>query len=371
MSRLREPEGIPLPLRPGPRRWQTPAGWSRSEIPDWPRWVLFLWLLMSPGPLQAADKVDVITFKNGDRLTCEIKKLDRGTLEISTDPLGTVNVHWGEVTVLESPRAFEVQVSAGYEYYGSLRPAAAGQVVVADGGNEITLDFSEIIRLTPIGSTFWNRVDGSVDSGFSFAQANTETHLTTNASTSYRGRRYISAATYANNITTREDADRTFRSSFNVNGNRLLRDRWYWLGWSAIDQNDELSLDLRWLAAGGFGRDVTHTNHRLWSLFTGLAYTHEQFGGEPPDASMEAAVGTELDFFTPMNDDFDITNRVVAYFRLGGRSRLRLDLQSSYRHELFKDFYWSLNGFETFDGDPPTDQKKNDFGVSFTLGYKF
>ena len=89
-----------------------------------------------------------------------------------------------------------------------------------------------------------------------------------------------------------------------------MRDRWYTAGLERLRKNDELSLDLRLLGAGGFGRDVVHTNHRLWSVFSGLAYTHEQFSGEPSDESAEAAVGTELDFFTPMNDDFDITNRL-------------------------------------------------------------
>jgi hypothetical protein len=265
-----------------------------------------------------------------------------------------------------------VQVAAGFQYYGALRAAGPGEVMVADGGSEVTLALADIIRLTPIGSTFWNRVDGSVDSGLSFAQANTETHLTANASASYRGRRNLLTATYASNITTRDDVDKTFRSNLVLTGSRLRDDRWYTTGWGAVEQNDELSLDLRLVGAGGFGRDVTHTNYRLWSLFTGLAYTHEQFAGEPSDQSAEAAVGTRLDFFTPNNDDFDISNRVVAYVRLGGRGRLRLDVQSSYRHEIFSDFYWSLNVFETFDGDPPSeDQKKNDFGVSLTLGYKF
>jgi hypothetical protein len=322
-------------------------------------------------PAAAADKVDVITFKNGDRITCEIKNLDRGTLEISTDPLGTVNVHWGEVAEVESPRLFEVEVSSGFEYFGSLRPAAPGQVAVADGGAEVTLDLADVIRLTAIGGTFWNRVDGAVDVGFSFAQANLETHVTTNASMTYRGRRYVSTASYGSNITTREDADRTFRSDLSLTGALLLRDRWYLLAWSAVEQNDELSLDLRLLGASGFGRDVVHTNHQLWSVFSGVSYTHEQFAGEPSDESIEAALGVQLDFFTPMNDDFNITNRLVSYYRLTGGGRVRLNLQSAYRHELFKDFYWSLNGFDSFDGDPPEGQKRNDFGVSLTLGYKF
>jgi putative salt-induced outer membrane protein YdiY len=323
--------------------------------------------------LAAADKVDVITLKNGDRLTCEIKKLERGSLEIGTDPLGTVTVHWAEVVAVASPRQFDVQVTAGFQYYGLLRPAAPGEVVVADGGSEVSLALADIIRLTPIGATIWSRVDGSVDAGFSFSQANTETHLTTNASADYRGRLHTLTAAFGSTLTTRDDVeDDNLRSNLTLTGSRLRDNRWFTTGWSVVEQNDELSLDARLVVAGGYGRDVVHTNYRLWSLFSGLAYTYEQFAGEPSDQSAEAAVGTRLDFFTPTDDDFDITNMVFAYFRLGGRARMRFSMQSAYRHELFSDFYWSLNFFETFDGDPPSeDQKKNDFGVSVTLGYKF
>jgi hypothetical protein len=62
---------------------------------------------------------------------------------------------------------------------------------------------------------------------------------------------------------------------------------------------------------------------------------------------------------------------VVSYFNVSGRARIRLELQSAWRHEFLKDFYWSLNGFESFDGDPPADKKTNDSGISIALGWKF
>ena len=102
-------------------------------------------------------------------------------------------MHWGEVAALASPREFEVQVSSGFQYYGALQAGAAGgEVMVAGGGAEVSLTLADVIRLTPIGSTFWSRIDGSADAGFSFAQANTETHLTANASANYRGPRACS-----------------------------------------------------------------------------------------------------------------------------------------------------------------------------------
>jgi hypothetical protein len=327
-------------------------------------------LLIWSRPLAAADKVDVIELKNGNRLTCEIKKLERGVLEASTDALGTVSVYWGEIAALESPREFDIQMSSGDRYLGSVRPAPPNQLIVATSTGPVTVNLSDLIRLAPIGSTIWNRVDGALDAGFSFAQANLETHATTNSTVGYRSSKHQLAVTYAAQVTTREDAERLFRSDLNLSGIRFLADRWYTIAWGAFEQNDELSLDLRTLAAGGFGRDLVHTNYRLWSLYSALAYTHEQFADEPSEQSAEVAVGTRLDFFTPMNDDFSLTNRVVSYFTIG-RPRVRLELQSAWRHEFFKDFYWSLNGFDSFNSDPPSDEKTNDFGVSFTLGCKF
>jgi hypothetical protein len=323
-------------------------------------------------PLAAADKVDVVHLRNGDRLTCEIKKLDRSLLAISTDPLGKASVHWGDVASLTSPRHFDVQLASGYHYYGSLLPSPLGQLTLElDGGGTATVPLSDLIRLAPIGAGIWDRVDGSLDAGFSFAQANLETHWTLNGTASYRSPRYLLNTTVASQLTTSEDSERVSRNSVGLTGNRSFGNRWYTVAWGQFQQNEELSLDLRVVGGGGAGLDLVHTSRRLWSAFAGLAYTHEQFAGEPADQSIEAAVGGQLEFFTPGHEDFRITNSVVSYFNISGRSRVRLELQSAWRHEFLKDFYWSLNGFDSFDGDPPAEQKHNDFGVSFTLGWKF
>jgi hypothetical protein len=228
-----------------------------------------------------------------------------------------------------------------------------------------------VIRLAPIGASMWSRVEGNVDAGFSFAQAELETHWTLNGTTTYRSPRYQLAATVASQITAREGDDPISRNSMGLSGHRSLANRWYTIGWGQLQQNQELSLDLRVVAGGGFGRDLVHTNRRLWSTYAGVAYTHERFSDEPVSESAEAALGGQLDFFTPGTEDFKITNSIVSYYNVSGRKRFRVELQSAWRHEFLKDFYWSFNGFDSFDGDPPADQKSNDFGISFTLGWKF
>src|SRR5262245_4174504 len=103
-------------------------------------------------PASAADKLDVIQLRNGDRLTCEIKKLDQSVLTASTDPLDKVSVHWGEIVGVTSPRTFDVQLASGEHYYGSLVAAPAGSLAIAAAsGSTTTVAMSEVIRLAPIG----------------------------------------------------------------------------------------------------------------------------------------------------------------------------------------------------------------------------
>jgi uncharacterized protein DUF481 len=335
------------------------------------RW-LTLVLLVCFAPPARAQKVDIVRLKNGDRLTCEINNLNRSVLTVSTDPLGNVSIHWGQIEGLESPRAFTLQVISGERFFGTLAAGKPGEVVVAlGGGASVSLPLADIVQLTPIARSFWRRIDGTLDLGFSFAQANTETRATLNGSASYRSQSYQFGASYASQVTTRDDVERQYRADVNLNGRRYLSMRWYTIGWALFQQNDELSLDLRVGGGGGFGRELVHTNHRLWSLYGGLVYNHELYAGEPPADSTEAAVGGQFDFFSPSNNDFNITNSAVSYFNVGGRRRVRLELQSSWRHEFLADFYWSLNGFDSFDSDPPPEEKQNDFGVSFAIGWKF
>lgn len=172
-------------------------------------------------------------------------------------------------------------------------------------------------------------------------------------------------------MTTREDVEREYRADVSVYGGRYLSHRWYVVGWGAFQQNDELSLDLRLVGGGGAGREFIHTNRTLWSLYGGLAITRELYVDTPGEDSTEAALGGELDFFSSENDDFTFTNGVVIYVNVQGRQRLRFDLRSAWRQEFLSDFYWSVNGYQNFDSDPPADEKQTDSGISVTIGWKF
>ena len=81
---------------------------------------------------QAAPKTDIIIFKNGDKLTGEIKSLKRGRLSFNTDATGTISIEWDKIAHIESQQNIQIETSSGARYFGQLElTEASGTVAVA------------------------------------------------------------------------------------------------------------------------------------------------------------------------------------------------------------------------------------------------
>ena len=78
-------------------------------------------VLLVAVPLFPREKTDVLAMKNGDRMTCEVKRLDSGVLYVSFDYIhGTTSVQWSKVAHLESNQLFIVKTEDGSVYMGRL-----------------------------------------------------------------------------------------------------------------------------------------------------------------------------------------------------------------------------------------------------------
>src|SRR5580765_8122806 len=88
-----------------------------------------LLLLTLSGMCSARAKKDVIQFNNGDRITCEIIKLEKGYLYVKLDYAdGTVAMDWSKITRVESPQNFVVANKAGTRLTGSLQRVARSEI---------------------------------------------------------------------------------------------------------------------------------------------------------------------------------------------------------------------------------------------------
>jgi hypothetical protein len=320
----------------------------------------------------AAPKTDVIVLNNGDRLTVEIKGLARGRLTVKTDALGSPKVDWGDVVGLQSTRSYEVEVADGRRFYGSLVEGAKNHVLVrgllATPTDLVLLD---IVRLTPLGASFWSRLDGSLDAGFNFTSASQQTQWSLNTDVQYRNRAFLNRASLSSLLTKLEESEQS-RNSLNLSSQRLLKNRWFTGGVAQFLQDESLDLDLRSVVGGIVGRYLTQNSHTTFSLFGGGAYTLEHFTGTSAESSFEVLFGSDVEWFSPASSSIDFSSTVISYYNVGTRARARIEFQTSLKREIFKDFYWNLSGFDSYDSSPPeSTQKKNDFGITISVGYSF
>ena len=79
------------------------------------RMLCLLALLLGSGACQA-DKTDVVFLKNGDRVTGEVRSLDRGILEFSTDHMGTVYIEWSDIREIVSATGEAVELTSGRRF---------------------------------------------------------------------------------------------------------------------------------------------------------------------------------------------------------------------------------------------------------------
>ena len=330
-----------------------------------------LLLALLAGPAEAA-KTDVVVLRNGDRLTCEVKSLDRGRIEVKTDDMGTIAIEWDKVARVTAARTFEVETSGGQRYVGALSAPDDGRLTVTGPLGAATLVAIEVVRINPIGRSFFHRWDGSLDLGFSYVKSSGVTQFTVNTQALYRKPSFELMYELGAYFTRERDADDSERISSNVTYTKLLARRWEASGLVFLERNPELGFDARTGLAGLLSRRLVSTNRARFAMGGGLAVSREQ--------ALDGQVTTNLDgigvvtgsFFTYDTPKTDLTYAFTVFPGLTQWGRVRLEPRFTVRRELWSDFTLSVSAYDSYDNQPPVeDVSTNDVGVTLAIGWTF
>lgn len=319
----------------------------------------------------AAQKTDVVELINGDRITCEIQKMDRGKVSAKTDGLGTISIEWDDVLRVASIAVYDVELESGTRLTGSIGRGDDYTLILMTGLSKEKLEIGKIVRLTRLGRTFWRRLDGSLSAGFTFAQADAQTQSTIDASVTYRSQKWLTSLTYDSLLTSRQDVDSQTRNDLVLQAQRFMRPRWSYVGLGIFQQNEELALNLRSIVGGGVVRILEQSNRTLVQAQFGVAYTNEQYEGEPGDSIAESVAGFGWDWFTFDGKSTNLDLKVLTFIALRSDTRFRLELNTSFKSDIVGDLYWSVSLVESFNSDPPDGRKKGDLSISATIGWTF
>lgn len=347
---------------------------SRSGNPLHTALVLLPLLHLLSAPV-LADKTDVIYMRNGDRVTCEIKRLERGRLEVSTDGMGTVFIEWDDIAQIVSKEPYVVELADGKRVQGTLTmPFDDGTLLVTEEEESRRLAMIDIVWLDPLkfDSNILKRWDGSISAGFDTRKADDVTSLTVAFDARRRTEEFqldLDGSWYSRS---QDEAEDTIRATFGAVYRRLLPERRYWALIGSLERNDELGIDLRTLGGAGVGRFLRQTGHNLWTVTAGAVVNQEQrAGGESPETNVEALLGTDFEFYTYDTPKTTFGTSLMLFPSLTESGRVRANLDVYLKRELITDLFIELSLYDAWDSEPPEEGEENDYGIVTSLGYSF
>jgi hypothetical protein len=319
-------------------------------------------------------RTDVVILKNGDKITGEIKKLDRGILEFKTDSMDTLNIEWEVIDFIQSKNLFDVESISGLHYIGPIQKAEKnGQMIVATEQMDFTLSLKNIVRIYALEETFWRRFKGFVDAGFGYQKADQFAEFTLGGEISIRSQKWsnrIQADLYLRHAKEGKDIA---RNTAMYRLERIFPNRWAGTLLGSLEQNDELNLDFRALIGLAVGRYLVQNNHMLLTVTGGLTAGREKLISDDKfTTSLEALIATSFEAFRFQTPRLDFTARLIVYPSLNDFGRIRFNFDTRLRYEILRDFYIGLKLFDHFDGDFRKEGiKSNDFGINATISYSF
>jgi len=333
-----------------------------------------LTLLIHAPPASAA-KTDVIVLANGDRITCEVKTLSRGQLQVKTDDIGTLSVEWDKVATVNTAGQFDIALRHGRRLVGAFVAAPAGQAgigIVSTDGTMMTVPFLDLVSFAPIRAGFFEKIDGSLDLGASYTQSSGIGQFSFSTNESYRRPSFEASVSFASTLT--QDADSTDSALYtlNVGFKKFHANRWVTTPFVLIEHNPDLGFDLRSTAAIALARFVVQSNRTEVLLGGGAAIGRELPTGESATTNVDALIALSASFYTYdyPKTSFDLS--VLVFPSLSDSGRVRINANLKLKRELFKDFHVGLTGYDSFDNRPPvTDVSENDVGFSLSLGWTF
>ncbi len=320
-------------------------------------------------------KTDLVFLKNGDRVTGEIKLMERGLIEFSTDNMDTLYIEWDKIERIVSKQFLQVELASGARFLGTLPEADSGLAVLPPAGTEAqALQLRQVVRIYPvmIDKSFWQRIKGSISFGYNFTKSTDISNTSLASDARYRGEKFLTTVNFNINSSTQKAGDNRLRGELSTSYRRLLRDRWFWSASGSLERNDELGLRLRTLGGGGMGRFLIQDDRRSWSLSTGIAGSLENRGLDEPDKTgLEAYLSTDFFLFRFNDPKIDLSTVWTVYPSLTESGRLRSNFDIRLRQELVKDFTWDISLYHVYDNQPTQGAEKDDYGIVTSLGYSF
>lgn len=330
-------------------------------------------VLLTASSAALAARTDQIVLTNGDHLTGEVVGLRQGKLKVKTDDAGTLSIEWDKIASLTTAERYDLTTRAGLRLFGRLRPGPPGNMVIAaEDGREANVPMGDVVSFDAIKARFFQRIDGSFDLGGSYTQSSGVAQLSLATDATYRRPAYAYAASLSMNFTRQPESPDSSRYVLQTAYTRFRENQWFLNALGLFEGNEDLGFTFRGTGAMSLGRFLRRSGRVELLVAGGLAAGREIPVEEDTVTNVDALAAADLSVFAYDYPTMRIDLAVLVFPSLNDPGRVRVNLNGKFKRELFRDFYFSISGYNAFDNRPRgADAEQNDVGASLSFGWSF
>jgi putative salt-induced outer membrane protein YdiY len=253
-------------------------------------------LIVLVAPLATADE---IFFKNGDRLTGQILRLEGGKLTFKSNYAGEITVNASDLESFKSEQPLDVRLEDGRAVRAKITDAPRGEVTVApETPQSQTLPLARVRAINP--KEGWS---GSVLAGLIVTRGNANTD-NANAEFNVEKRRLVDRFTaggaylYGRQRDPNTGLKTTTADNWNLRGkyDYFFSPRLYAYGNAKAEKDNIAHLDLRLTPGGGVGFQIVDRPDFRASAEAGLTYVYEKF--DAPDSASATEFRDHNEYFS-------------------------------------------------------------------------
>ena len=334
--------------------------------------LLGAWSSAQAAPIAEREKTDVITLKNGDRLTGRILSAQYGILQLSSRGAGLVSIEWPSIQAISSKYMFRVE-KAGGQHYEGLIYTTEGEFHVNTSTGEFTIPLEDVSQILPYESNFWQRVYGDISLGYSYAKISGVGQTSFEFDANYADARL--EATLNASVLATQDSSGTSTNQDDISSTvffaRPNRNFWGYIG--ELQRNRSLGVDGRATVGTVIGHRMLETGTTRVLGYAGLVYDQEwAAGGSGSRSSLEGALGGTWRVFQFNYPKVSLDSDLIVYPSITESPRYRISADMALTTKISSRFAIKLSGYLNYDSRPPeASATSTDYGVVTSLAYQF
>jgi hypothetical protein len=323
-----------------------------------------------------AQKTDLIYLVNGDRITGDVKSLERGKLFVKTHSLGNFYLEWDAVDRIVSDKPLQLELVSGRRVLGKLLQTDEHLTLLTEGfGESHTVLVADVVRIDPVyvDRSFWKRLDGKINLGINYTKGSEVGQIYFHGNTKYRKIESEYQLNWNSNLTSNGTGTDSQRGNIGGVYRRYLDNHWFWTGLANIDKNDELGIDGRFSAGGGGGRILRQSKDSQISLVVGAVATRENTVSQSEnDTNIEGIIIGDYGLFKFATPKTELRTTLTIWPSITDWGRVRGNWDISLGQQIINDdVSISLSAYLTYDNQPPSEAAREDYGFITSLGYSF